>query len=74
MPLLAWRSARFNLWTVHVRIGSSYLLQRVPCLSKSCVGGEGHGHFVYISILGFRVLCHLAQYACPIVLLLSSGL
>ena len=28
-------------------------LQPVPCLSGSCMGGEGHGHLVlFLSILG----------------------
>ena len=30
--------------------------------------GEGHVHLVY------KNTCHLVQYTCPIVLLLSSGL
>ena len=49
-------------------------LQPVPCLSGSCVGGEGHGRLVYQIYLVYRELCHLVQYTCPIVLLLISGL
>ena len=40
-------------------------LQPVPCLSGSCVGGEGHGHLVYQIYLVYRELCHLVQYTCP---------
>ena len=49
-------------------------LQPVPCLSGSCVGGEGHGRLVYQIYLVYRELCHLVQYTCPIVLPLISGL
>ena len=49
-------------------------LQPVPCLSGSCVGGEGHGRLVYQIYLVYRELCHLVQYTCPIALLLISGL
>ena len=34
--------------------------QPVPCLLGSCVGGEGQGRLVYISILGAIYLPH-----CP---------
>ena len=46
----------------------------LPCLSGSCVGGEGHGRLVYQIYLVYRELCLLAQYTCPIVLPLISGL
>ena len=49
-------------------------LQPVPCLSGSCVGGEGHGRLVYQIYLVYSELCHLAQYTCPIVLPLISSL
>ena len=51
-------------------------LQSVPCLSGSCMGGEGHGHLIYIYkvYLIYRELCHMVQYTCPIVLPLISGL
>ena len=49
-------------------------LQPVPCLSESCVGGEGHGCLVYQIYLVHRELHHMVQYTCPIVLLLISGL
>ena len=39
-------------------------LQPVPCLSGSCVGGEGHGCLVYQIYFVYRELCHLAQYTC----------
>ena len=32
-------------------------LQPVPCLSGSCVGGEGHGHLVY------KYTCSIGNYA-----------
>ena len=48
--------------------------QPVPCQSGSCVGGEGHGRLVYLIYLVYRELCHLVQYACPIVLPLIIGL
>ena len=37
------------------------------------VGGGGGGHALEFEI-NFRVLCHFMQYACPIILLLISGL
>ena len=49
-------------------------LQPVPCVSGSCVGGEGHGRLVYQIYLVYRELWHLVQYTCPIVLPLISGL
>ena len=52
----------------------SFPLQPVPCLSRSCVGGEGHGRLVYQIYLVYRELCLLVQYTCPIVLPLISGL
>ena len=39
-------------------------LQPVPCLSGSCVGGEGHGRLVYQIYLVYRELCHLVQHTC----------
>ena len=46
-------------------------LQPVPCLSGSCMGGEGHGGLVYQIYLVYRELCHLVQYTCPIILPLT---
>ena len=46
----------------------------VPCLSGSCLGGEGHGRLVYQIYLVYKELCLLVHYTCPIVLSLISGL
>ena len=43
-------------------------MQPLPCLSGSCVGGEGHGLLVYQIYLVYRELCHLVQYTFPIAL------
>ena len=48
-------------------------LQPVPCVSGSCMGGEGHGRLVYQIYLVYRELCHLVQYTCPFVLPLLSA-
>ena len=45
-----------------------------PC-PRSYVGRQGYGRlYIGILYLGYRVLCHLVQYACPIVLQLISDL
>ena len=39
-------------WGVQRDVEAYLLMQPVPCLSGSCVGGEGYGRLVYVSILG----------------------
>ena len=49
------------------------VLQLVRCLSRSCMGGEGHRRLVYPYTWSIGC-CDTVQYACPIVLPLISGL
>ena len=52
-------------WGVQRDVQAYLHLQPVPCLSRSCVGGEGHGRLVYLIYLVYRGLCHLVQQTCP---------